>query len=388
MHCLARVGWPVLLLLAGAGPGRPVAAQEAPAGRPVIDFDYRDGAPVIAAKHLPPGLLAALEAQPPTQEQWREIFPIRPAIPNAGAPETQPTMLGRYELRGGAAVFLPRYPFSPRVDYHVVFHAKGLGEMKSLHAALRLPAQEAAASRIAAVYPSCDTVPANLLKFYIHFTQPMARGNGFKFIRLLKSDGSVVKDPFPEIGVELWDLEQKRFTVLLDPGRIKRGIRINEEMGLPLVPGNEYRLVVDAAWPDAQGNPLAEGFTKAFKVTESDYASPQPRAWKIAIPKAGSRDPVAVAFPESLDAALSKRLIWLVDAHAKEVPGKVALKDGETRWQFTPETPWAAGAYVLRVHPRLEDLAGNQVRRPFEIDVREDKSPENAAEVKIPLLIR
>jgi hypothetical protein len=40
----------------------------------------------------------------------------------------------------------------------------------------------------------------------------------------------------------------------------------------------------------------------------------------------------------------------------------------ETRWDFTPRQPWVAGTYHLVANKRLEDLAGNSIGRPFEVD--------------------
>jgi hypothetical protein len=41
----------------------------------------------------------------------------------------------------------------------------------------------------------------------------------------------------------------------------------------------------------------------------------------------------------------------------------------ETRWRFTPKAPWKAGTYHLVAETTLEDLAGNNLERPFEVDV-------------------
>ena len=38
-------------------------------------------------------------------------------------------------------------------------------------------------------------------------------------------------------------------------------------------------------------------------------------------------------------------------------------------WSFVPEKPWAAGRYSLVIDTTLEDLAGNSIGRPFEVDL-------------------
>ncbi len=38
-------------------------------------------------------------------------------------------------------------------------------------------------------------------------------------------------------------------------------------------------------------------------------------------------------------------------------------------WRFTPKSPWGSGNYRLVVGTDLEDVAGNSIARPFEVDV-------------------
>jgi hypothetical protein len=64
-----------------------------------------------------------------------------------------------------------------------------------------------------------------------------------------------------------------------------------------------------------------------------------------------------------------QRALWLVDAEGRRLAGRIAVTDEETRWHFTPERPWTPGAYRLVVDTALEDLAGNSIAKPFEVDV-------------------
>ena len=379
----------LMLLIIGAAVG-PACAQIVGPGEASIVITLDLGAPAISVQNLPEALLAQLRRMDAESERWGEVFSVQAGDGNSRLESELPNVLGRYSVQDGQVIFAPRYPLSTRTSYSVEFRPKVIGyNSEALSATLRLePGPATADTRVRHIYPSADVLPANLLKFYIEFSRPMSRGMGTEYIHLLRSDGTTVEDPFPQIGVELWDAAQRRFTLLLDPGRIKRGIRINEEMGLPLVPGTSYRLVIDAAWPDADGKPLAEGYAKTFRVTEPDHTSPDPASWSIELPAAESRDPIAVVFPESLDAALTRRLIWLVDPEAEEVPGRVTLENDERRWLLHPDTPWIAGAYSLRSNPRLEDLAGNQIRRPFERDVNTSAPSGPGEEVNLPVVIR
>jgi len=60
------------------------------------------------------------------------------------------------------------------------------------------------------------------------------------------------------------------------------------------------------------------------------------------------------------------------------VEGVISIEPGETRWTFTPNDPWRAGAYDLLALDVLEDPAGNQIGRAFEVENARavDKSPD------------
>lgn len=218
-------------------------------------------------------------------------------------------------------------------------------------------------ARVVQVFPTADVLPANQLKLYVHFSAPMSRGEAWQRLRLLDESGKAVELPFLEIDQELWDREQKRLTLLFDPGRIKRGVLPREQTGGALDPGRSYELVVDAAWRDADGKPMASEFRKRFRAGEEDRTAIDPAKWKIQTPKSGTRDPLVIDFGEPLDSALALRLIRVDGAG-----GEAALANFERQWRFTPQEAWRSGGYKLNVDAALEDLAGNKVGRPFDVD--------------------
>src|SRR5262249_10274078 len=120
------------------------------------------------------------------------------------------------------------------------------------------------------IYPSGDKLPENQLRFYLHFSAPMSRNGAYSHIKLLDEKGKEVASPFLELGEELWDPGVKRFTLLLHPGRIKRGLKPREELGPILEEGKRYTLVIAADWSDAEGNLLKAGVRKSFAVGPPD----------------------------------------------------------------------------------------------------------------------
>jgi len=276
-------------------------------------------------------------------------------------------LFGDLRVEKDGLSFEPRFPFQGGHEYVAVFRSPTAGTMEKRY---RLPAPPPSPpARILGVFPSRDTLPENLLKFYLHFSAPMSRREAYQRVRLLDGSGKPVELPFLEIGEELWNREATRLTLLFDPGRIKRGLKPREDSGPALEEGKSYTLVVDAAWPDAQGRPLTGGLRKPFKVVAPDEKQPDLHAWKVTPPKAGSKEPLTVVFNEPLDEAMLHHSLTVVDAAGSPVAGRVEIDQEETRWRLHPTSPWTPGSHKLVVDVVLEDLAGNSIERPFEVDV-------------------
>jgi hypothetical protein len=197
----------------------------------------------------------------------------------------------------------------------------------------------------------------------------MQRGEVYQHIRLLDSSNKAVDLPFLELDEELWDLEGRRFTLFFDPGRIKRGNRPREEVGPSLEQGKSYTLVIDRRWLDAAGNPLKESYQKNFTVGPPDETQPSPEGYRISPPAAGSQEALVLSFPESLDHAMLQRVIRVIDAGGNRLRGRISIEAEETRWRFIPDNAWKEGRYQIELDTTLEDLAGNSIGRPFEIDL-------------------
>lgn len=282
-----------------------------------------------------------------------------------------PSMTGEHVVVGNTILFRPRFPLTPGLVYQATWNPTLVaphGRMVTM--TFELPSVDRERTTLVAdVFPSGDVLPENLLRFYVHFSAPMSRGFAYDCIELRDENDELVEDAFLELREELWNTEGTRFTLLFDPGRVKRDLVPNQESGTPLQAGRGYELVVRRTWEDAEGQRLRDDFRKQFRVVEPDATSPVPSEWKLTAPKAGSRTPLRVEFNESLDHALAHRTIRLLDANGDEIPGEAHVLDDETRWEFDSESPWSPGSYAIEVAPILEDVAGNSVGRPFEIDL-------------------
>jgi hypothetical protein len=345
--------------------------QSASSRTPTIAFHSDPNSPTFGAVDVSP-----FDASEPERE-WPRLLVVYTGD-RVPAPGSALPLLGRYTRLGDTLRFVPRFPPVPGQSY--IAHYRG-----SLEQVLQVPRTPAAATAfVDRVYPTANRLPMNLLRMYIHFSAPMSVGQSGNHVRLLDAEGKTVEDAFLTIAQqELWDPEHRRLTLLFDPGRIKRGIRPNEELGLALLEGRSYTLVIDSAFRDAQGNPLKQSFERHFSVGPEDRSLPQTKDWRVQPPAVNTRTALTIQFPESLDRALLDRLL-VVKRAGQAIDGVVAVSDGETRWTFVPNAPWQAGDYVIEVGTDLEDLAGNNLRDLFDVD-RKARQPAGVSGDRVDL---
>ena len=306
---------------------------------------------------------------------WEQVFHIHADAAEGLGWRELPPVQGSYRLTNNRLVFEPLFPLQAGVNYHAVFEpAKAVRppagtSFDVIETILRIEKPKAKPGTIVSqVYPTANSLPENLLKFYLHFSAPMSQGKVYSHIHLLNARNEKIDLPFLELDEELWNPDGTRLTILFDPGRIKSGLLPREQDGPVLREGNSYTLKIDTTWPDAAGAPLKQGFTKKFIVAAPDVGMPSPARWKMTAPEAGSINPMTLDFPEPLDHALLQRLLWIEDAGKHAVEGQVQVGNVERQWAFVPNQAWKDGDYRVVIGTGLEDLAGNSVARPFEVD--------------------
>jgi hypothetical protein len=291
---------------------------------------------------------------------WQSVFVVY-----AGTGDVPP-LAGSYAVENGTLVFRPTYPLAAGPRYRAVFRGAGTPIEKTFDGPARIVTPSAGVER---VYPTADVLPSNQLRLYIYFAAPMSRGEAEQRIHVLDADGKPLRAVFLP-GQELWDPGNRRLTMTFDPGRIKRDLTSNQAMGPPIAEGKRYTLVIDREWRDANGVPMVESFRKAFRGGPAVRQPPDPKTWKIVAPPAGSRDPLVVGFGRPMNYTLLQRMLKVSGARG-DIAGTVDVAREEAEWRFTPATPWAVGAHRLIVDTSLEDLAGNKIGQPFDIDVFE-----------------
>ena len=356
--------------------------------RPALVFDGSKQS--VRATGIAPEVLAALKERAPAASELSRAFAVY-------FDSATTAMLGDYEVDGDALQFTPRFPFIPHRAHVAVFDPGALSAILGFpgrpgvnveRLSFRPDAPEHRSKpRVVAVYPSGKEVPANLLRIYVVFSQPMSRHGIQRHIQLLNEGGKPVEHPFLDMEEGLWDPQARRLTLILDPGRIKRGLALNESQGAPLNPGGRYRLVISGAAEDADGSPLTEDFSKEYRVVSAERTPADPRNWKLILPRAGTRESLAVIADRAMDQPLFERLVRVEDAAGSPLSGNATVDGGGTQWRFAPRELWPQGGFNLRVAGELEDLAGNRPTRLFDQPTDASGLRREARDVVVPFRV-
>ena len=279
-----------------------------------------------------------------------------------------PSIAGSFQVDRDSVSFVPRFPFVDGASYSLL--VGGGPEAWTI----RRPAPEAVpTTEVVAIHPSGDAVPLNLLKVFVHFSAPMSEGWGDRAVRVCREDnGEPLAGVFLPMEPELWDPERKRLTLLLDPGRIKRGLVPNQEAGYPLSEGVPVRITVGSDFRDAAGQPLRAGVERCYQVGEAVRTRVDPGSWHCRVPASGSMEPLVVDFDRPLDHAMLQHSLWVCDEDGAPLAGRVSVGQYERTWSLRPDKPWQEGRHQLMVDAALEDLAGNSLSRVFDRDIMED----------------
>jgi len=208
----------------------------------------------------------------------------------------------------------------------------------------------------ASITPSGAAVPENLLRIEVHLDHPLSAPLDMARVALFDHAGAPIGDAFLDLPLAAPD--GRNVTLLLHPGRIKTGVGPNVALGPALRSGETVTLRIS----DPQlGRPLAQ----RWRIGPPLRQRLDPRQWRVQAVRCGSRQALRVLLPAALDGAAAG-LIAVQAADGSRVTGSARMLAGEREWLFTPVRDWRRGAYVLRVHPQLEDPQGNRMCAAFE----------------------
>lgn len=291
---------------------------------------------------------------------------------NCQSPTSQPAVLGTVASTEFGFEYRPRFPFAPGMTYTACAMSEaskaGVNAGRAVVLSFRIPRCEHQGSvpSITTVWPQTQSVPENLLRLYVHFSEPMTQKAVLSHVSLLRRDGSEIVDAFVDIPNGLWDRDSKRLTLFLHPGRIKRGVGPHEKMGTVLTAGDGYLLRIDGAVQSQGGVPLGEAFHRKIEVGPADRISPDPSEWALVAPDSPNGT-VSIDFGESLDRGLLARFADVFDALGMPIEGVATASTAGDTWSFQPDRPWRPGNYRVRTRGPIEDLAGNTPQSLFDV---------------------
>ncbi len=341
------------------------------------------GRPVVRVTGLSSAELTALSGASLSPDALSRLVSIR--VPHAG----DIAVATRYTVTATALDLDPVYALEPGRSYMVQLDPTQLPLPRPnapvIVITITVPAAAPReATSVSGIFPSSSEWPENTLRFYLHFSAPMSSTSSVGHVRVVDDGRKEIAAVLLDIDVDLWNTDYTRRTVFFDPGRVKRGIRPNRELGRALVAGKRYAIVVSTSWKDANGRPLAREFRHEFTAGPAVEAAVEPSTWAIGAITTGTQDPLVVTFPWALDEGLLRRTVGVATKDGAVVDGTITISGHEQRWTFTPSRAWTSGPHSLVILTLLEDPAGNKVGEPFEFEMFGKSAPE-AERLTIPI---
>ena len=215
-------------------------------------------------------------------------------------------------------------------------------------------------------YPSGDSLPANALRLYVHFSRAMAARDAHA-PRPPARRGRTARCRWRSwtSRAGLWDPGRTRLTLLFHPGRVKRGVAPGERLGPaaargPRVPagggcgdgGRGRRPPSDGRSSIASGRRTPTACRRAPRALAVEARGPE---------RAGGGAPAGAARPRparALDLGRGRT--------GPACRGHGEAREDETRWSPDARRPWTPGLYAVRHRAR----AGGPRRQPLRPPVR------------------
>lgn len=214
------------------------------------------------------------------------------------------------------------------------------------------------------ISPANAVIPANTLRLYLHFSEPMQSGQARTMIYLVKPNGTPDNLAFLPTPIELWDASQTRLTLLLDPGRVKQDVGPNLALGAPLQENQQYQLVVARGMKAATGKTTSANHYISLNVVAAERRRFIMKDWIIDVPDVNSKTPIKVHFDRVIDPSNTLRNLHIESLQGTKIVGNSQVIDRS--WIFTPSEYWKSGDFRLVAAGSLEDIAGNRLSTAFD----------------------
>lgn len=289
---------------------------------------------------------------------------------------------GRFSYHKDVLEFVPNFPLLENTEFVLVRKENGVKKEQRF----TLPKKKLKALEVVQVYPTADSLPENLLRMYINFSQPMKTSGNLEHIKLINATGDEVKGAIFNNVYELWDASQRQLTIIFDPARVKTDLVANKELGRALKPNEMFKLTVGNI-EDIYGQKLKTSYEKKFYVIPQDTISPDVSKWEIQSIVSNTKQKLQIDFRESVDRMSLLNRIKVVDEDNNLIQGEIRIGDQEKEWQFVPDQPWEKKNCFLRINSRLADPSGNNLNGLFDHKAGSLKNDKEGEMVTIPLKV-
>jgi len=222
------------------------------------------------------------------------------------------------------------------------------------------------------IYPSSSSVPSNILKWYIKFSKAVNTSYIYKHIRFINASGDTISNAILPLENTLVSEDKTLITIWIEPGRQKRGLIPNSKQGAVFNPNKTYKLIISNQLKDSEGVPMSADYIHSFKVEYPDRIKPNITNWNIQRPEINSLSSLLIHTNESLDYGSILNNIYIINAQNQKTEGDWRLIQQEKTLSFIPIKPWTQGSYKVLFHAEIEDLAGNNLHKLFDKDIRKN----------------
>lgn len=273
-----------------------------------------------------------------------------------------PAIIGTVKKDGSYTTFTPIVPFDQETPYTLVF------DDQFFHFEIKR-GKDQPIMTVSSIYPSVDEVPANILKWYIRFSQPVNPVRIYEHINFLDQEGKPIDRSILHLGAPLLSEDGTLLTVWIEPGRQKRMLGPNRHLGSVFEPYRQYTLHIADTLKDKHGVPIAKSVRHTFTTTDSDRIKPTIANWSVGSLPSDTRQPLAIKSNDHLDyGSLLDAFSIMLDDH--RVDGVLTYDSETTMIHFTPSDKWKKGSYTIQLGYQLEDLAGNNLHHLFDRPIK------------------
>lgn len=286
-------------------------------------------------------------------------------------------LIGNYHIDNTVLRFTPQH----NLGYGLEFEVQHYKDKDTLRKRFIIPPSaepEVPLAEVIKFFPAADKIPANILTFYISFSQSMADDiSAHQYIRILNSKGE--EKPLAWRQRSYWLNDNKILVMMIHPGRVKRGIDYKPELGEIFTVGMEYSLVVTTMIKDRFQRPLSKEYSKKFTVIDKDREIPAINFSSLSSPLANTLDPLQITFSEGMDyGSVTQRMKIFNVADSALVEGEFVFTDHDSVWKFIPKQSWKKKTeYEILFDKKISDFAGNCLHRLFEITDLNQLNEEN-----------